>query len=87
MKKKLLLIGITMGVLTCLNYQYTTPTKDLTLLNIDALATGEGPGPGSLTCYVTVSEATKDDYLAVEVRKCSSCQKVWAIGCNYRALC
>ena len=62
--------------------------SDLALANVEALARNEGDaGPGTKKCYITVTEASKDDFLAVEIRRCGGCTPMWATSCADRALC
>lgn len=65
----------------------TNLQNDLVLQNIEALANGEDSGPGSKNCYRTMTEASSDDFLAVELRYCNDCKLKWCTAVNDKALC
>ncbi len=89
MKTKILFI-VCLSIFAYLgwNNQSNVETDNILILqNIEALASGEDSGPGNKNCYRTISEASSDDFTAVQVRDCNSCSFKWCTSCSYRALC
>lgn len=51
--------------------------SDAQLENVEALATGETTPEGNTSCFLSTTEASDDDSLAVKVVSCNGCKDMW----------
>ncbi|WP_042373259.1 NVEALA domain-containing protein [Bacteroides neonati] len=65
--------------------QRTVTMSDLALVNVDALAQGEGSD--SRSCYDTWRKAPDDDSLAYWAWICSECEAYWLLEASNKSTC